>query len=134
MKLKKDIEKNMIKCPIDHTYDLVGKKFVIHILRNMIFYHQSRFNQLLNSILDINPRILSNRLREMEKDGLIQRVIYDDIPVRVEYQITEKGRKTQPILEQMAIFSLRHCSTEIFKDKKPRTFKQVFGITPTIAR
>ncbi|NIU89054.1 MAG: transcriptional regulator [Nitrosopumilaceae archaeon] len=88
----------------------------------------------MNSIVDINPRILSSRLREMEKNNLIKRVIYDDFPVRVEYHLTDKGQKAQSILEQMSAFSLRYCSDEIFKDRKPRTLRQVFGITPSIIK
>jgi len=63
----------MKRCPINNTFKIIGKKFTILILRNMINGKQSRFNQLLNSIEESNPKTLSARLREMEKDGLIKR-------------------------------------------------------------
>jgi DNA-binding HxlR family transcriptional regulator len=62
-------------CPISNTFNIVGKRFAILILRNMINSKQNRFNQLLNSIKDCNPKTLSVRLREMEKHGLIERKV-----------------------------------------------------------
>ena len=91
----------------------------------MILYHHTRFNELLDSIEEINSKTLSLRLREMEQDGLITRHVYPEMPLRVEYTLTEKGKNLKPILEQMGEFSTRYCATDVFKDKKPRHFKQV---------
>lgn len=114
-------------CPIDTAFKIVGKKFTVHILRNIIMIKQSRFNQLLQSIEGVNPKTLSVRLREMEKEGLITRKIYPETPPRVEYSITEKGLALKPVLLMMAEFSFKYCAKDIFKDGKPRTLKQVFG-------
>lgn len=114
-------------CPIDNTFKIVGKKFTVLILRNMISLGQKRFNQLLDSIEGINPKTLSVRLREMERNGLIERKVYPETPIRVEYHLTGKGEALRPILEQMAAFSLQYCCKEVFKDGKPRTFGEVFG-------
>lgn len=123
------ISEQMKCCPVDNTFKIVGKKFTIHILRNMIMLEQTRFNQFLESIEGINPKTLSVRLKEMEKHGLITRKIYDETPIRIEYEMTDKGMALQPIIERMAEFSMKYCCKEIFKDGKPRTFKQVFGRT-----
>jgi len=115
-------------CPINNTFNIVGKRFAILILRNMINGKQNRFNQLLNSIKDCNPKTLSVRLREMEKHGLIERKVYsNEKPVRVEYRPTGKVLAFQPILDTMAAYSLRYCSKDVFKDGKPREFKEVYG-------
>ena len=116
----------MMKCPINHAFDLVGKKFTILIIRNMIHRDHTRFNQFLE-IDEINAKILSARLKEMEKDGLIERKVYPDTPVRVEYSITEKGRALEPILDQMSAFSMRYCAKDVFKDGKPRRPEQVYA-------
>ena len=117
----------MIKCcPIDNTFKIIGKKFTIHIIRNMAMHGQTRFNQMLDSIEDANPKTLSARLKEMEKAGLISRTVYDEAPIRVEYKITKKGNDLQGILDQMAAFSMKHYPREIFKDGKQRTYKQAF--------
>ena len=118
---------NMKCCPVDNTFRVVGKKFTVLILRDMMNSHKSRFNQFLESVEGINPKTLSVRLREMEKNGLIQRKVYAETPIRIEYHITEKGKALKPILEQMAAFSIQYCCEDVFKDGKPRTFREVFG-------
>jgi len=113
-------------CPIDNTFKIVGKRFTVHIIRNMAMQGQTRFNQFLDSIEDSNPKTLSARLKEMEKDGLITRKVYDEAPIRVEYTLTKKGKDLQGILDQMAAFSMKHYSKTVFKDGKQRSYKQVF--------
>ena len=114
-------------CPINNTFKIIGKKFTVLILRNMINGKQSRFNQLLNSIEDSNPKTLSSRLREMEKTGLIKRKVFtNEKPVRIEYYLTEKGSALQPILDIMAAYSMKYCSKDVFRDAKPRQFEKVY--------
>jgi DNA-binding HxlR family transcriptional regulator len=118
----------MKSCPIENTFKIIGKKFTVLILRNMINGKQNRFNQLLNSIEQGNPKTLTIRLREMEKSGLIKRkVYYQETPVRIEYYPTEKALALKPILDMMAAYSMKYCSKVIFKDAKPREFKEVYG-------
>jgi DNA-binding HxlR family transcriptional regulator len=115
-------------CPIENTFKIIGKKFTVLIIRNMINGKQNRFNQLLNSIEQGNPKTLTIRLREMEKSGLIKRKVYHhETPVRIEYYPTEKGLALKPILDMMAAYSMKYCSKDIFKDAKPREFKEVYG-------
>ena len=116
------------RCPINNTFRIIGKKFTILILRNMINGNQKRFNQLLNSIEESNPKTLSTRLKEMEKMGLIKRKVYhNQTPVRIEYYPTEKALALQPILDMMAAYSMKYCSKDVFKDSKPREFRQIYG-------
>lgn len=114
-------------CPVDTAIKVIDKKFVIHILRNIVLSKQNRFSQFLASIEGANPKTLSIRLREMEKNGLITRKIYPETPPRVEYSITEKGLELFLIMRQMAEFSMKYCCDDVFADGKPRTLKQVFG-------
>ena len=93
----------------------------------MIMLNQTRFSQFLESVEGINPKTLSVRLREMEKSGLIKRQIHDETPIKIEYTVTEKGKELKSIIMQMAAFSMKHCSCDVFKDGKPRTLEQVFG-------
>ena len=113
-------------CPIDNTFKIIGKKFTIHIIRNMVMRGQTRFNQFLVSIEGTNPKTLSARLKEMEKDGLITRTVHNEAPIRVEYSLTKKGKDVQGIIDQMAAFSMKHYSKQVFKDGKQRNYKQVF--------
>jgi DNA-binding HxlR family transcriptional regulator len=114
-------------CPIDNTFKIIGKKFTIHILRNMTILNQKRFNQFLDSIEGINPNTLATRLKEMEKSGLIEKTIFNETPIRIEYSLTRKGKALRPILEEMASFSARYCCEDVFKDAKPKTFRHVYG-------
>jgi DNA-binding HxlR family transcriptional regulator len=66
------MQKNMKVCPINNTFRLMGKKLTVLILRNMVHLGQTRFNQFLE-IEEINTKVLSARLKEMENDGLIKR-------------------------------------------------------------
>jgi DNA-binding HxlR family transcriptional regulator len=113
-------------CPINNTFKLMGKKFTVLILRNMMHLGQTRFNQFLG-IEDINAKILSARLKEMEKDGLIKRKIFHERPVRVEYTLTEKSEALHPVLDQMAAFSMQYCAKDVFKDGKARKLEEVYG-------
>jgi DNA-binding HxlR family transcriptional regulator len=104
----------------------MGKKFTALIIRNMMHRGQRRFNQFLE-IEGINAKILSARLKEMEKDGLIKREVFQETPVRVEYTLTEKGNALESILNQMAVFSMEYCAKDVFKDGKTRKFEEVYG-------
>jgi DNA-binding HxlR family transcriptional regulator len=117
----------MKRCPVDNTFRLIGKKFTVLIVRNMMS-NQIRFNQFIESIEGINPKILSTRLKEMEKDGLIHRKIYHETPIRIEYYLTEKGKNLKSILDQMALFSAQFCVKDVFEDGKPRTNKEISKI------
>jgi DNA-binding HxlR family transcriptional regulator len=114
----------MKACPVDTTSRIIGKKYTVLLIRNMLSNHR-RFNQFLESIEGMNQKILSARLKEMERDGLIERKIYPDTPVRIEYFLTQKGRAIKPILDQMAVFSLQYCSKDVFEDGKPRSLQDV---------
>jgi DNA-binding HxlR family transcriptional regulator len=83
---------------------------------------KARFNQFLDSIEGINPKILSARLKEMENSGLISRKVYStETPVRIGYFLTEKGSALKSILDQR--LSMRHCAKEVFKDRKSKTLE-----------
>ena len=121
--------KEIKRCPIDNTFKIIGKKFTVHIVRDMYMNNQSRFNQFLSSVEGINSNTLATRLKEMEKGKLIKKKIFHETPIRIEYTLTEKGKDLIPVLEQMAAFSLKHAP-EIYVDKKTRSFQQVCGRNP----
>lgn len=93
----------------------------------MMMLKQTRFNQFMDSIEQINPKTLSLRLKEMEKDGLIKRKIYHETPVRVEYNLTEKALALTPILEQMALFSMRYCAKDVFRGPVPKDMEKIYS-------
>ena len=119
-------------CPVDNTFKIIGKKFTFHIIRNMAMRNQTRFNEFLGTIENINPKTLSLRLKELEETELIERTVYDEIPIRIEYTLTKKGKDLQGIIDQMAAFSMKHYPKTVFKDGKKRNYKQVFKKPVTV--
>ena len=130
----KDISlEHMIKnCPVDNTFKIIGKKFTFHIVRNMAMRNQTRFNEFLGTIENINSKTLALRLKELEETKIIKRTVYDEVPPRVEYTLTKKGKDLQGIIDQMAAFSMKHYPKTVFKDGKKRNYKQVFKRPVTV--
>lgn len=90
----------MEQCPIGRVAHLVGDKWVLLIIRDLISGHK-RFGELQKSLGSISPRTLSARLDILEDVGLIEREAYPEIPPRVEYSLTEKGRALLPLITLM---------------------------------
>ena len=95
-------------CPIVNCVKMIGKKFTLHILRNMILLKQKRFSEFLGSIEGISTKTLSIRLHEMEKEGLITRVVISTKPVQIEYSLTKKGKIFEPILRLLGELSVKY--------------------------
>jgi len=86
-------------CPIARTAALIGDVYVLLILRDLADGPR-RFGALEQSV-GVNPRTLSDRLRRLEEEGIITRTYYAEIPPRVEYALTDKGKALLPIVEHM---------------------------------
>lgn len=93
-------------CPVERTLSVIGGKWTILILRDL-FDGTRRFGELRRSLDGISPKTLSLRLRELEVQGIVERVIYAEVPPRVEYSLTEKGKSLQAILDQMRAWGSR---------------------------
>jgi DNA-binding HxlR family transcriptional regulator len=125
VKVPEEVISKMNACPIDFSFKILGQKFMILILRDLILFGKKRFSDLLESVDGINQKTLSIRLKELENGGIIKRKIYSENPVRAEYLITKKGTMLRPVLEQMAAFSLSYCSDSVFEDKNQDPLKKL---------
>ena len=115
-------------CPIDRSLKIMGQRYALHIMRNMILLKQNRFNQFLHSIESTNTKTLSIRLQQLEEYSLVERKVIPGKPSHTEYYPTEKGMAVQKILAEMASFSAKYEREIIFNDKKPRnSMKELFG-------
>lgn len=85
------------QCPIQFVVDLLGNKWAILVLREL-FGGDRRTHQLLAALPGISTKTLTHRLRELEAQGLVERRVYAEIPPRVEYALTAKGRQIQPVM------------------------------------
>lgn len=87
------------ECPVATTVQLIGNKWKLLILRNLLSSPQ-RFSQLLKSI-PISTKVLTDNLRSLEEDGLVDREVFAQVPPCVIYSLTELGRTLKPILDAM---------------------------------
>lgn len=86
-------------CPrYEHAMQILGKRWT-GLLINALMSGPRRFCELTMIIEGLSDRVLSDRLRELETEGLLKRVVYPQIPVRVEYELTEKGHALRPVIE-----------------------------------
>ncbi len=113
------------RCPIRISAGLLGKKWTMLILRDIGFRNIERFNRLLESVSGITPRVLSQRLSELEEEGYIERV-EEKSPALVRWGLTEKGSDTLPILMSFIAFGSKWYADEVFADKKPRAMKELY--------
>ena len=87
-------------CPVATTVQLVGSKWKLLILRNLMM-RPWRFNELKRDLEGISQKVLTDSLRSMEADGLITRTVYAEVPPRVEYALSELGETMRPIMKSM---------------------------------
>src|SRR3954453_10693688 len=90
-------------CPVCRTADIVCGKWTMLVIRDLAD-GRSRFCELERSLEGISPRTLSLRLRSLEEEGILERRTYPEVPPRVEYALTEKGRALVPIVESMRAY------------------------------
>jgi len=107
-------------CPIETTFKIIGKKWTVLILREILRGNR-QFNRFMQNIEGISPKVLTERLRELERLGIIRRKIISEYPVRVEYSLTDLGKEFEPVLLAAASFSMKHMPKIVFKDGKSRT-------------
>ena len=95
-------------CPIARTLDIIGDRWTMLIVRDLIM-GERRFNQCLASSPGLPPKLLADRLKKLELHGLVQRVIYSQHPLRAEYRLTDQGRSLAPVIEEIVRWGLDHC-------------------------
>jgi len=88
-------------CPVARTLDLIGERWTILLLRDLLLQGPRRFQDFQASLPGVAPNILSARLKAMEEGGLIGRQLYSERPPRVEYLLTDKGKSLGPIVKAM---------------------------------
>jgi DNA-binding HxlR family transcriptional regulator len=89
------------------TMKIIGNKWTALILRDL-FTGPRRFCELEKSVGNINPRTLSQRLDDLESEGIITRASFAEVPPRIEYSLTSKGKDLLPVLKQMANWGTKH--------------------------
>ena len=89
------------ECPVATTVQLIGNKWKLLIIRNLVYNEKQRFSDFLKSIPAISKKVLTDDLRALEEDGLIIREVFAEVPPRVEYSLSPLGKTLKPILDAM---------------------------------
>jgi DNA-binding HxlR family transcriptional regulator len=93
-------------CPVCRTAEIVCGKWTLLVIRDLA-EGRSRFCELERSLHGISPRTLSLRLRALEEEGIVERQTFPEVPPRVEYALTDKGRALVPLIEDMRAYGLK---------------------------
>ena len=108
------VYKSQESCPVARTLDIVGDRWTILVLRDLV-RGVSKFSDFLESLEGISPNLLADRLKRLEQRGIVERVFYSDHPPRAEYCLTEKGNELGPVIHAMAGWGIKY---ELEEDKK----------------
>jgi DNA-binding HxlR family transcriptional regulator len=88
------------KCPAETTIEVIGGRWKVPIVWHL-FAGTQRFSELRRALPGVTPKMLTQQLRELEKDGIVSRKVYAEVPPRVEYSLTERGESLRPVVKAM---------------------------------
>jgi DNA-binding HxlR family transcriptional regulator len=95
-------------CPVERTAEIVGNRWTALIMRDLLLNPSRRYQDLLDSLAGISPNTLSDRLRMLEENGIVERQFYAQHPPRAAYVLTEKGRALGPVIRAMRDWGRTH--------------------------
>lgn len=88
-------------CPIEKALAIIGSKWTPLIVRDLLREKNMRYGELMKSLKGISPKVLSERLKELEENKLVERKVYPEVPPKVEYKLTEKGRSLKAVFVEL---------------------------------
>lgn len=118
MKYERKTEKDMM-CPLEHGLDIFGGKWKSRIICVLSSCDVLRYSEIRKELSNITDAVLASALKELIADGLISRIQYNEIPPRVEYALTDKGRSILPILQSICLWSRNESDDELVKILRP---------------
>jgi DNA-binding HxlR family transcriptional regulator len=95
-------------CPVARTLDLIGERWTILLLRDLLRQGPRRFQDFQASLPGVAPNVLSARLKAMEENGLVERRLYSERPARLDYVLTDKGKSLGPVVKAMRDWGARY--------------------------
>ena len=98
------------KCPVEQTLDVVGGRWKAILLFHLLVTPTLRFGELRRRLPAATQRMLTLQLRELERDGCIERKVYAEVPPKVEYSLTPFGRTLEPVVAALCSWGMEHAS------------------------
>lgn len=108
----KAVGNKKVSCPVERTIDVIGGRWKVLILQELLT-GVKRFGQLHRALRGITQKMLTQQLREMEADGIVQREVYLQVPPKVEYSLTPLGESLKPILDAMHAWGIAHLQEQM---------------------
>lgn len=96
------------ECPVATTVQLIGNKWKLLIIRNLQYNGKQRFTDFIKTIPAISKKVLTDNLRALEDDGLVEREVFAEVPPRVEYSLSPLGETLKPILDAMFVWGTNY--------------------------
>ena len=119
-----NITKHVKSCPIELVVKLINKKWVIQIMRDL-FFGKSRFNEFKEDKPDLSNKVLSHCLKDMENNGLIQKIVDKCDKKNVKYILTEKGKSLNKVIYEIAMVTVDSENySDIIRDGLKTSFKE----------
>ncbi len=100
------------ECPVATTVQLIGNKWKLLILRNLMYDRKQRFKDFIKTIPAISKKVLTDNLRSLEEDKLVEREVFAEVPPRVEYSLSPLGQSLKPILDAMYVWGTNYKTSE----------------------
>src|ERR671936_973242 len=104
------MQRKGLKCPAELTLDVIEGRWKVLILWQL-FQGPRRFSELFRALDGVTQKMLTQQLRELEKDGIVHRQVYPQIPPKVEYSLTPLGGSLRPVVDAMCEWGLRQCKS-----------------------
>lgn len=117
-----------IVCPVDRTLNLINKKWSIQIIRDL-FFGKKHFKEFKEDKPKLSNKVLSSCLKDLEENGIIEKVVLNTTPVTTEYHLTEYGKSMNRIIYELAMFTLKDDLDEGYSPETRENLKQTFKET-----
>lgn len=105
-------------CPVVTTVRLIGNKWKLLIIRNMMYGGTQRFTDFIRNVPGISKKVLTDNLRALEADGLVLRKVFAEMPPRVEYSLSALGKTLKPVFDALMAWGTEYKKT-LPKGKQP---------------
>ncbi len=121
--MRQNRREHYITCPVQAALDTIGGKWK-PVLLALLSENTMRFGELQRRLPNVTQRMLTNQLRELERDGLIARKVYAQVPPKVEYSLTELGNTLAPMLEELRKWGERYMLPRHLKEAEEAASRQ----------
>ena len=122
------MDKGKIVCPVDRTLNLINRKWSIQIIRDL-FFGKKHFKEFKEDKPELSNKVLSNCLKDLEKNGLIEKRVINSTPIETEYHLTEYGKSMNRIVYELAMFTLHDENDNSYSSETRESLKESFKQT-----